>query len=301
LLAATVSAVDELGCESATVADITGRARISRRTFYELFSNREECLAAVLEDAAAVVRREIAAADLGGSEWLDRVRGGLRVILSFFDREPELARVCVVQAPRGGPLVLACREEILAELVEVVDDGRNRSAGASCTALTAEGLIGAGLAIVHLRLSRAGHGPLIELLSELMGMIALPYLGVAAARREQARSVPAQALGSPVGPRSVASDPLGGVAMRLTYRTARVLECVAEIPRANNRQVAERAGISDQGQVSKLLARLARLGLLANEGKGHAKGEPNAWSLTPKGESVVCGIQTHASPHRRAA
>ena len=75
--------------------------------------------------------------------------------------------------------------------------------------------------------------------------------------------------------------------MRLTYRTARVLEGVAERPGASNREVAERAGIHDPGQVSKLLARLERLGLLANTGEGHAKGEPNAWSLTPKGTRVV--------------
>ena len=35
---------------------------------------------------------------------------GLCMILSFFDREPVLARVCVVQALRGGPRVLERRE-----------------------------------------------------------------------------------------------------------------------------------------------------------------------------------------------
>jgi DNA-binding MarR family transcriptional regulator len=75
--------------------------------------------------------------------------------------------------------------------------------------------------------------------------------------------------------------------MRLTYRTARVLEGVGECPGASNREVAERGGIHDPGQVSKLLARLERLGLLTNTGEGHAKGEPNAWTLTPKGSRVA--------------
>ena len=56
LLAAAVAAVDELGYADTTVGDMTNRARVSRRTFYELFSNREECLAAVLEDVVALVR-----------------------------------------------------------------------------------------------------------------------------------------------------------------------------------------------------------------------------------------------------
>jgi DNA-binding IclR family transcriptional regulator len=87
----------------------------------------------------------------------------------------------------------------------------------------------------------------------------------------------------------------------LTYRTARVLEGVAELPGGSNRVVAERAGIHDAGQVSKLLARLERLGLLVNTGEGHAKGEPNAWSLTAKGERVARSILAHALGGREAA
>ena len=67
--------------------------------------------------------------------------------------------------------------------------------------------------------------------------------------------------------------------MRLTYRTARVIEGVAERPGASNRVIAERAGIHDAGQVSKLLRRLASLGLLTNTGPGHLQGEPNASGL----------------------
>jgi DNA-binding IclR family transcriptional regulator len=75
--------------------------------------------------------------------------------------------------------------------------------------------------------------------------------------------------------------------MRLTYRTTRVLECIAAQPGVSNREVAERAGVSDQGQISKLLARLERLGLIANTGEGHARGERNAWNLTPLGSQVA--------------
>ena len=75
--------------------------------------------------------------------------------------------------------------------------------------------------------------------------------------------------------------------MRLTYRTARVLEVTAQHPGASNRAISEVADIHDQGQISKLLGRLQRLGLLQNGGEGHAKGEANAWSLTPLGERVT--------------
>ena len=305
LLAAAVVAVDELGYVDTTVADVTSRARVSRRTFYELFANREECLAAVLEDVVALVRGEIAAGGLEGLAWCERVRGGLWRILAFLDREPALARVCVVQSLRGGVEVLRRREEILGGLAAVVDEGRVEGArGGGCTPLTAEGVVGAAFAIIYARLLRGERGQLTGLLGELMGMIVLPYRGAAAARREQARPAPTAPLGAPDGEavagRSV-RDPLEGVSMRLTYRTARVLEGIAERPGASNREVAERAGVHDPGQISKLLARLEGLGLLANTGEGHTKGEPNAWSLTPKGRRVAQSIRVHASCEQEVA
>ena len=299
LLSAAVRAVDELGYSDTSVGDITSRARVSRRTFYEQFPDREACLAAALEDALGVVRGELAGAGLEGLGWRERVRMGLWTILVFFDREPVLARVCVVQALRGGPRVLERREGILAQLAAVVDGGRLESPRAArCSAMTAEGVVGAAFSIVYARLLRGERRPLASLLGELMGMIVLPYLGPAAARRELARPAPAVPIRVPREERPVVegvADPLGGVSMRLTYRTARVLEGIAEYPGASNRQVGDHAGISDPGQVSKLLARLERLGLLANRtGGGRVLGEPNAWSLTAKGEMVARNIRMHA-------
>ncbi len=297
LLAAAVRAVDELGYADTTVADITGRARVSRRTFYELFSDREACLAAVLEDALGLIAGELAAVGLEGLAWRERVRVGLFTILSFLDRETVLARVCVVQALRGGPRVLERREAVLGQLAAVVDEGRLLSVRAElCTPLTAEGLVGAAFSIVYARLLKGERRPLTSLLGELMGMIVLPYQGASVARREQVRPAPVGATRSAhVRRGSVESvaDPLGGVAMRLTYRTARVLEGIAEHPGSSNREAGERAGIPDAGQVSKLLARLERLGLLANTGAGRLKGEPNAWALTAKGEMVARSIRMH--------
>ena len=74
--------------------------------------------------------------------------------------------------------------------------------------------------------------------------------------------------------------------MRLTYRTVRVLMVIASSPGASNREIAERSGIADQGQISKLLDRLARLELVENTGDGQEKGAANAWHLTSRGEAV---------------
>ena len=310
LLGAAVATIGELGYAGASVAHITARARVSRRTFYDLFANREDCLLAVLGDAVEQISSEIAREDLGGSAWRERVRGGLLAILSFFDREPVLARVCVVDALQGGPRVLAWREEVLAGLARVLDEGREEARAGSqreCTALTAEGLVGAAFAIVHARLtSKKQREPLRDLAGELMSLIVLPYLGPSAASAEQERGLP------PL-PRSekaarvqskdavVEADPLAEIPMRLTYRTALVLDGIAKHPGASNRLVGESAGIFDQGQVSKLLARLRRLGLAVNTGVGHTKGEPNAWSLTPLGVRVASRLSAGSRDGRADA
>jgi AcrR family transcriptional regulator len=306
LLAAAVTVVDELGCAGATVARITGRARVSRRTFYELFADREQCLAAALADVVERVEREIRATGVTGHSWREQLRNGLWAILCYFDREPVLARLCVMHSAGGPPGLLACRQEVVARLARIVDDGR-RQAGAraaGCSALTAEGVVGAGLTIVYGRLLQAGREPLAGLLGELMGIVVLPYMGAAAARRERERPlprVPAAGANNAYGLGLTGGDPLQGVSMRLTYRTARVLEGVAACPGASNRQVADFAAIADQGQVSKLLSRLERLGLLTNTGLGHGKGEPNAWQLTLKGRQIVQSIQLSSLGDGQAA
>ncbi len=305
LLAAATASIAELGYERASVAHITARARVSRRTFYDLFASREECLIGVMEGAVEQVGSEIAALDLTGLGWRERVRSGLLVILSFLDREPALARVCVVHALQGGPRVLVWREEILERLTEILDRGRGESARARmCTVLTAEGLVGAAFAIVYARLSaRRRQEPLRGLLSELMSMVVLPYLGPEAAHREQQCSLPQAKRATRDNGRSAAieQDPLRGVPMRLTYRTARVLQAAAECPGASNRHIGEQADVHDQGQISKLLGRLRRLGLLQNTGAGQARGEPNAWRLTALGERVTEQLALGADRQREGA
>ena len=193
------------------------------------------------------------------------------------------------------------------ELAEILDQGRGeRARSRECTVLTAEGLVGAAFAIVYARLlTDERRESLRDLAGELMSLIVLPYLGPAAARREQRRALP-RCLGRSA-PRAenvpsalLEHDPLRDLPMRLTYRTARVLQAAAESPGASNRQIGERADIHDQGQISKLLGRLQGLGLLANTGVGHTKGEPNAWRLTALGERVTEQLALSTADHRDA-
>jgi AcrR family transcriptional regulator len=286
MLSAAIDAIKENGYVHLTVAQVIARAKVSRKTFYDLFADREDCFLAVFEATLAQLGARVAEAYAPERGWRDGVRAGLAALLSFVDEDPELARLCVVDALGGGPRVLAERARVLAALREAIDRGRQAPGSRpDLPGVTAEGAIGAVLAVLHTRLLERSSTPYIDLHGALMSMIVLPYLGARAAAAELRRSAP-KAPPHAAGERPVAADPMAGLQMRLTYRTVRVLSAIRERPRASNRQVADGSGIADQGQISKLLSRLEGLGLIENVDRVQGKGAPNEWRLTERGERV---------------
>lgn len=289
LLLAIGELLGEGGTEAASVGAISRRASVSRRTFYEVFEDREECFLAAFDQAIERIAREIVPTYASGKEWGARVRASLVALLEYLDAHPEVARMCVVEALRAGPRVLERRRRVLAVLTAAVDEGRRAvKEDGGPLPLTAEGVVGGALSVVHAhllaypRVSAGVDAPrLIELANPLTGMILHPYLGAAGARREMKRSLPRQN-----GSVSVPKDPFNGLSIRFTYRTARVLATIAGQPKASNRLIADSSGIEDVGQMSRLLHRLERAGLIENKGEGHLRGEPNAWSLTRRGEAI---------------
>jgi AcrR family transcriptional regulator/DNA-binding MarR family transcriptional regulator len=316
LLLAYVGVLAEGGLESASVDRICKRAGVSRRTFYDLFVDREACFVAAFElaieqTAALVAPAYTSNGHVQGAHgtqrahgWRVRVRDALTVLLELFDAEPGLARLCVVETLKAGPAVLERRRAVLDALAAIVDEGRRDGKGAPPPPLAAEGTVGGVVSVIHARLvaslpsatgprtEQRGVRPLVELVNPLMSMIVHPYLGPAAAGRELDRPVPRAA---PAHSRGRAltrvQDPFKDLPIRITFRTARVLASICAQPGASNRAIADAAGVADQGQISKLLRRLSNHGLIENHGHGHADGEPNAWTLTNRGHTIHHTIQ----------
>jgi AcrR family transcriptional regulator len=300
ILAAMTEVASERGAANVTVAHVVARSGVSRRTFYELFEDREACFLAAFDDAVARIAERVLPAYAGEKRWRERVRAALAALLDFLDEEPEVGRLCVVEALAAGPRALERRTRVVEAVKRAVDEGRGemnraRLPAREPPALTAEGVVGSVSSVLHARLAEtpprqgpAGpEGSFAQLLNPLMGMIVLPYLGAAAAAKEVDRPPPKR----PARPRGTGRDPLRELDMRLTYRTVRVLLAISQSPGASNRALAEASGVADQGQISKLLSRLQALGLIENTGAGPQRGEPNAWQLTPKGQQVGQAIQ----------
>ncbi len=281
------------GPEAATVARVTATAHVSRPTFYRLFANCDECLLAAFDCAVAQAAAPMRCAYEACEHWLDGVRAGLLELLLFLDRDHDLARFCVVHSLRGDRAMLARRARVLADLVAVIDAGRRPvDREHDLPSFAAEGVVGAVLSILYARLLEPTGEPLVGLWGCLMSVVALPYRGPAVARRElelrPPRTSPAP---SPAAGSASAHALLQRYGLRVTYRTIRVLGAVAERPGSTSREVGSAAGIRDPGQISKLLWRLHRLGLVENVRAGEPKEAPKAWRLTREGAAVNAAMR----------
>jgi AcrR family transcriptional regulator len=320
LLLAIGEVLAEGGLEAANVGRVCEQAGVSRRTFYELFEDREQCLLAAFDQVIERIAQRVVGAYMGeahaqetrvahraqstrsardarktqgvreAQSWRERLRAALSALLEQFDCEPDIARLCVVEAPRGGPELLERRRQVLEALALAVDEGRAESrAGSEPPPLTAQGVVGGALSVIHARLLESLR-PLVELTGPLMAMIVHPYLGPAAARKELERPAPRAPRATPRG----GADPFKGLPIRFTYRTARVLATIAsEGGRGSypsNRFIADSSGIADEGQMSRLLRRLAQCELIENRVEGQQRGEPNAWALTERGAAIHAAI-----------
>lgn len=295
ILSAMVQESCKRGAGDVSVAQVVERSGVSRRTFYETFHDREDCFLAAFEQVHDLVRECVVTAVQAHRGWRDQVRAGLIAVLTFIDEQPQLGRMLIRESLSGSnPRVLERREQIVAEMERAVDGGHRQACTSStATYLTSEGIVGAVLAILYSRLSLREPGRILDLTNELMSMIVLPYLGNAAAQKELSQPVPAASKASERSSAALPFDPFKARGMRLTYRTVRALLAIAEHPHSSNRRIGEAAGMRDQGQVSKLLARLERLGLIVNAVSGTEKGLANAWGLTEQGRALTESLSAH--------
>jgi AcrR family transcriptional regulator len=314
LLDAAFAVVAEQGYRRMSVRRVSARAGVSSKTFYDLFSDREDCFLAAFNHAVDLLADVVVPAWESEREWMARIRGGLEALLSFLDDEPGLCRLVFVEALGAGPRVLARRAEVLEVLAGVIDGGRaGVKVGCELPPLTAEGIVGAAFGVLYARLIQDETAPLGDLLNPLMATVVLPYRGHADAARELARLTPAASIASgagggksltpPKAPKGPPRDRARPIDFRLTVRTHLVLTAVAELGEGafappSNVDISRAAGVRDQGQISRLLRRLEGHGLIRNTG-GATAGVPNAWHLTPRGEEVLSATGREATPGAR--
>ncbi len=289
---------------------MTTRAGVSEKDFRKIFATVEECYRGAFDEGLERLSKTIDEAAAREDAWLERVRSGLVALLGLFDDEPSLARLLMVETPLSAAVTFDCRRrlhEVLAGLLdrdtEVEDRATNRAAQSPTVSATLSGelVVGGVLSVVRTTMLEHDDRRLVELAPSLMAFIVAPYLGQAAAQAELAgrpSGAVEEQLDRPGVSRAQTIRRAAELPVRATHRTTLVLRAIAHAPYSNNREVAHAAGLVDEGQASKLLARLERQGVIENVGLGSARGEPNAWLLTASGHRAVELLETGAIARR---
>lgn len=184
LIAAMLNAAAELGYLETNVQDVIDRAGVSRPTFYEHFSNKEDCFLAAFDTSAERLRKKVeAAVRKGGNVWRDRVRYGLEALLRFASREPDTARTLVVEARAASEAAVKRRVELLDDFARCLDDEAREllPEPPPRTTITAAGIVGGVESLLYSRLCKQEYDQLEALLPSLMYFVVLPYEGHEAA------------------------------------------------------------------------------------------------------------------------
>jgi AcrR family transcriptional regulator len=102
IMQALVEQVGAHGYAEVNVRAVIDRAGVSRKTFYELFPKKDDCLFAVYDEAAQCMRGVVEHAYRRGVTPRERIDAALDVMLEWLAAEPDLARLCLIEVPSSG-------------------------------------------------------------------------------------------------------------------------------------------------------------------------------------------------------
>jgi AcrR family transcriptional regulator len=182
LIAGIAHVVAERGYGAATINEIVASATVSSRAFYENFASKEECFLAAFDAVVDHMRDVLATAAATQEDWPHRVIAALRAALDFFEAEPDLARLCVVEPVTATPVIAAHFRETVVSCIPYLEPGRaERADSGQMPESTEDSLLG-GLVILTSRSILAAAAPLPALLPDLVEFVFAPYLGPTVAR-----------------------------------------------------------------------------------------------------------------------
>jgi AcrR family transcriptional regulator len=126
ILTAIVQCVAECGYNDTTIVAVITAASVSRQTFYELFTDKEECFLAAYDAVVARIDRVVLEATVTETEWPRQVAAAITALLSFLASHPDMARLCLVEAAAVGEGSVERREQDAARFDALIAIGRSR-------------------------------------------------------------------------------------------------------------------------------------------------------------------------------
>jgi len=125
LLDGLAASIGERGYRDTTVADIVRHARTSKRTFYEQFASKEECLIEVLRKNNEDLIANIQAAVEPEADWQVQIRQAAEAYVDHIGSRPAITLSWIREAPALGavarPLHRLAMEALTDMLVGLTD------------------------------------------------------------------------------------------------------------------------------------------------------------------------------------
>ena len=178
--AGMIRVVVERGYHDTTVSQVVSAAGVSRRTFYNYYSDKAEAFFEVyreVTDFLCAAMREAGEAPRG---WPARVRAEIESLLETLAANPDLVRFCLVAPPAAGGEAAATYRDFLVHLLSVLLEGcpqriRKPSPAAEY------GLVGGLAGLLVAAAEEGGSEALLALVPEAVELVLTPYLGREAA------------------------------------------------------------------------------------------------------------------------
>jgi AcrR family transcriptional regulator len=186
LIAGLAEAIAEHGYAGTTIAHITSHAAVSRRTFYEHFGSKDECFVVAYDTVMVELREHVGEAFDQEDDWPHAVKAGIAAMLSFLAAEPNLARLCMVEALVAGPVVVERYDSAIQSFVPYFQsgrDGRSDEVLSRLSPTTEEALVGGMMSLISRRIIAGKTADLEALLPDLVEFTLTPYLGSAEAAK----------------------------------------------------------------------------------------------------------------------
>jgi AcrR family transcriptional regulator len=120
LLDGLAASIAEDGYRNTTVAGIVRRARTSRRTFYEHFSDKEACLVALLTDANGQMIREITAAVDQRAPWTSQVRQAVEAWIACAESQPAITLSWIRDVPALGTAARRLQRDMMESFITMI-------------------------------------------------------------------------------------------------------------------------------------------------------------------------------------
>ncbi len=155
LYEATIQSVNERGFVATTISDLVARAGVSRRSFYEHFENKEECLLATYDALIERLTARMAEAYDPKDQWVDQIEAIVRALFEASSDRPDAARLVSVEMGAAGPVGIerwARDAERLSAFITAVFD--HAPGDGAIPAPVARAIVGALRTILYSRVRR---------------------------------------------------------------------------------------------------------------------------------------------------